>query len=652
MTAPVVQIPLPGLADIFDAVEKATNQDDDNTHLPFQPHVKLVVEPRYELPSALDMPQRLRCDFCLKYDSLCFNCHKKWKDIELPQRRTALLARFAELPEGARLALFFTSCARGDIDFVKVVLGAYPSATRWMSELTPTKLDMLGVFQSNKNHRHEAVATTGGGAGDDTNVVKTLTDSWDEMFLSRPGMDLETIPPPKFLRPGLLRFLGRHTALHVAVAYDHLDIAKLLIEHSTSLIRCEKKLLPFQLLPENPDPDEQDDDEAGRGEAEDKIAQQQQRQQQQPQQQDEPQPREIGGGDEHVLVDPFKQRIKEWHKAFHDKPVMSELIVANKARGLRQRLLWSDAHKVYDRLLKINPRNEHALCGRAKMYFDQGLYDECIKQCRDVLQLDMFGGVQWIDFDSSTVHYLMESALKVIHDRAHAEVGGVLKSCGCVHTGRVRLNLLVWMKQELFAKCVCPFIDVQSSFALVSAFSLVPSCAAGKAKPRFKRHELGRVVVRALQLYVTSLPPATLTPQLYANAEIAAVLNQLRFQLPRETKEKWLAPFTSRGFSVVAFCDFTKILVKAVVEAYNPAYKKGVFARFRKSTPELIAVVKEFEIRFVEAPAAVDDDGKSSSTSRGGAATTAAAVPAGTWNLVDSSDWEVDETIQMLPQQK
>jgi tetratricopeptide (TPR) repeat protein len=646
MTAPVVQIPVPGLADIFDAVEKADKAEEDNSHLPLQPTVKLVIEPRYELPSALDMPQKLRCDFCLKYDSICFNCHKKWRDIEIPQRRTALLSRFSELPEGAKIALFFTSCARGDVEFVKMVLGAYPNGgvacTKWISELHPTKLDLFQIFKSNKSHIHEELLTTGGDLL--MNEDSLLQDSWDEVFI-KPTTDMESHPPPKFLRPGLLRFIGRHTALHVAVAYDSLEIAKLLIEASPSLVRSEKKLLPFQLLPENPfrkedGSDDDDDDEQQKAETSAKNADKKKEQEEDEQptltkiegdhqeQAEESSPSTMAAREEQI-----KSRIREWHHAFTRKPQIAELILANEARKLRTQKKWELAEKVYDKLLKKNARNEHALCGRAKMYFDQGRYDDCIRQCRDVLSLDMFGGVQWIDFDSNTIHYLMESALKVIHDRAHAVEGPTLKSCGCVHTARVKLNLLTKMKQEDFARLVCPFVDVQTCFILARAFS-------DKTKTFTKRNHLGRVVVRTLQIYVSSLSPKDLTPQLYSNPNIAAVLNQLRFQLPKENANKWLPPFTSRGFTVVAFCDFQKILVKTIVEAYNPAFKKSVFARFKKNTPELIAVVKEFEIRAIEPSSNGDNDNDNKDS-----APTA-------WTMIDSSDWEVDETIHMAPQAK
>jgi len=568
-----------------------------------------------------------------------------------------MLSRFAELPEGARIAHFFTSCARGDIEFVRMVLKAYPSAPKWMSELVPTKLDMFEIFKSNKSHNpQERLMTTGGG---NSNNEDTMSDSWDEVLIGSSSnsnnnnnkIDLELLPPPKFLRPNLLKFIGKHTALHVAVAYDQLDMAQLLIEHSNTLVRSEKKLLAFQLLPENPFPeDEKDQYEAAEEEEEDKgqdnkedDSKQTEDEKEKQEETDKKNEKETEEEEEEEEIDPRKARVREWHRAFNSKPQISELILANRARNLRQRKLWEDADKVYARLLKKNARNEHALCGRAKMLYDQGKFDECITQCRDVLQADMFGGVQWIDFDSSTIHYLMESANKQIHDKAHSVQGPALKDCGCVYTDKVKMNLLLKMKQEDFSRLVCPFIDVQSAFILYSAFT-----EAGKGKKSsfltaMKNKNLGRAFLRNLQGYVSSISPAELTPQLYANQEIATVLNQLRFQLPNEVKEKWLAPVHSRGFTVVAFCDFDKILVRTIVEARNPAFKKGMFARFRKNTPELIAVVKEFEIRHIEASPVIGSDGRDLSSS---------SLAPSVWTLIDSSDWEVDESIQLAPQQK
>lgn len=699
LTAPIVQIPAMGLQDIFQSIENAKTRDEDQSHLPMQTNAKLSVEPHAVLPSAFDMPLRLRCDFCQKVDSMCYHCHKKWREVEQPHRRNAVLARLNEIPEGARTALFFSSCARGSIDFVKLVLQGHPNAVKWMTELHPTKLD-LAVYDERKDKdaavrdawddlivvahaaSGKASATTAAAAAV-TSPQQTIPAS-GVFIASSPetSVDVELLPPPKTLRPGLLRFCGRHSALHVAVAYDNIDVAQVLLQASQSLVRSERKILASQLLPEDTLQLEQQqkaalaaiaaapaprDGESMDGDALTSLARDHQLEQEELKRQqaaggekkddgaigaaasaaaedrdrDDYVPKSLRNNDEENTEETPEQRVHRWHEIFTRKPQIAELILANKARRFRTLKQYEEADNLYKRLLKQNPRNENALCGRAKMFFDRGMLDECIAQCRDVLQLNMYGGVQWIDFDVQTVHYLMENALRTIHERAHAIHGTALKSCGCIYTDRVRLRrFLIALPQKLVCTRIAPYADIPSAFALWRAF----------AGARVKRGllGLGRGLNRTLQQIVSMLPPIQLTQQLYGvHPDIANVINRLRQFLPSEDPAQWLPPFVSRGFSVVAFCDFNKIMLRAIVQAINPVFKKTMFAKSR-GIQQSIAVVKEFTMKMQPLEQRALGDEKPPVGAAAAAAAnkgTAAGSGSSIWELENSSAWEVDPSI-------
>lgn len=82
---------------------------------------KQVKAPPTTLPTELKLPMPLRCDFCQKFDSVCSNCHFKWRGIA-ESRKAVFTSSFAAFPEHRRLPIFFNAAAYGTIPFLSAIL--------------------------------------------------------------------------------------------------------------------------------------------------------------------------------------------------------------------------------------------------------------------------------------------------------------------------------------------------------------------------------------------------------------------------------------------------------------------------------------------------------------------------------------------------
>jgi hypothetical protein len=82
---------------------------------------KQVKAPPTSLPTELKLPMPLRCDFCQKFDSVCSNCHFKWRGIAA-SRKAVFTSSFAAFPEHRRLPIFFNAAAYGTIPFLSAIL--------------------------------------------------------------------------------------------------------------------------------------------------------------------------------------------------------------------------------------------------------------------------------------------------------------------------------------------------------------------------------------------------------------------------------------------------------------------------------------------------------------------------------------------------
>ncbi|RNF05536.1 hypothetical protein TraAM80_04458 [Trypanosoma rangeli] len=74
------------------------------------------------LPQQLNVPFASQCEFCRKFDSLCSNCHCKWKETLLKRRHNVALQSYCKLPEDRRSALLFMTAAYGIGEFAAMQL--------------------------------------------------------------------------------------------------------------------------------------------------------------------------------------------------------------------------------------------------------------------------------------------------------------------------------------------------------------------------------------------------------------------------------------------------------------------------------------------------------------------------------------------------
>jgi hypothetical protein len=78
------------------------------------------------LPDLLNMPIALRCDFCIKFDSVCSTCHFKWRSL-LETKRKALLRALGGLSDSDRGALMAISVTRGTKEFTSALIELQPA---------------------------------------------------------------------------------------------------------------------------------------------------------------------------------------------------------------------------------------------------------------------------------------------------------------------------------------------------------------------------------------------------------------------------------------------------------------------------------------------------------------------------------------------
>lgn len=92
------------------------------------------------LPELLNMPIALRCDFCIKFDSVCSTCHFKWRNL-LETKRKALLRALGGLPDPDRGAVMAISVARGSKEFVSAMIELQPTLVHRFVPFTPVPND-------------------------------------------------------------------------------------------------------------------------------------------------------------------------------------------------------------------------------------------------------------------------------------------------------------------------------------------------------------------------------------------------------------------------------------------------------------------------------------------------------------------------------
>jgi hypothetical protein len=162
------------------------------------------------LPLELKLPMALRCDFCIKFDSVCSQCHFKWKGI-LDSRRIVLFGNFSSVPDHRKVGILFSSICHGSVAFVRHFLEAWPSSIYWRAEFHP------------------------------------LVDA-------RP-VDLDDAFRDKTTQGVPIRDAGHVFPLHVAFHAGRLDMVNLLFDLGSIVRKSDRGVAPIELLA-TPIPDE------------------------------------------------------------------------------------------------------------------------------------------------------------------------------------------------------------------------------------------------------------------------------------------------------------------------------------------------------------------------------------------------------------
>ena len=156
------------------------------------------------LPQELKLPMALRCDFCIKFDSVCSQCHFKWKGI-LESRRIVLFNHFNSVPEHRKAGVLFASIAHGSVPFVRTFFETWPASIYWRAEFHP--------------------------------LVDTRPVVPDDIFVEKPHRELVSIRDAGFVYP-----------LHVAFHARRLDMVNLLLDLGSIVRKSDKGVSPMELI--------------------------------------------------------------------------------------------------------------------------------------------------------------------------------------------------------------------------------------------------------------------------------------------------------------------------------------------------------------------------------------------------------------------
>uniref|UniRef100_A0A7S1M2W3 Uncharacterized protein n=1 Tax=Neobodo designis TaxID=312471 RepID=A0A7S1M2W3_NEODS len=354
------------------------------------------------LPSPLPAPMAYRCDFCIKFDSVCSQCHFKWKKTELKARHAALMAFLKGQSESSRVLAFFASIASGSYDFVEATVNAFPDAIHWNAHFCG------GAVRDDRETEPER-----GSSGDVAAKDRTTGAADDSAAAAGPGKRAAVLQP-RPLNPAI-DTAGRVFALHVAMAADRVDVARLLIERGAPFRRSDANVLPLDLLPSPPP--------------------------------------------------------QRWTDALGALSAYKVHVLCERSKALRKEDRYDEAEALYLEALGVQHSSEHALCGLAKMAFDGANYAEAIKRCDEVLARQ--AEVSWGQFGPQTVELLRQHAREKLHEVSHGQRGPALRACGCVILDYVRVPIRR-LPFKLLRQHVVPFMDCIDAAAVHTALRKMP----------------------------------------------------------------------------------------------------------------------------------------------------------------------------------
>lgn len=95
------------------------------------------------LPTELLVPMALRCDFCVKFDSVCSKCHFRFKSI-VESRQSVLMKNIGSLTGERPVSILFNTILNGNEDFLQALVGRIPKSNTWTASVPTTPITQYG----------------------------------------------------------------------------------------------------------------------------------------------------------------------------------------------------------------------------------------------------------------------------------------------------------------------------------------------------------------------------------------------------------------------------------------------------------------------------------------------------------------------------
>ncbi|ORC85604.1 uncharacterized protein TM35_000342160 [Trypanosoma theileri] len=217
-------------------------------------------------------------------------------------------------------------------------------------------------------------------------------------------------------------------------------------------------------------------------------------------------------------------------------------LLAEKAKLVRSKEDWEMAETLYKELLNRKPDSEHAICGLAKMHFDRGNLEDCIKLCDSMISGNTI--VDWNEISIDTIKTLREVALKRYHEYSHSVRGeGVLKACGCIILDRVCIPIRK-LPFNILVDEILVFCDGEMLWNIFNC-SRIP-------------------LLRQFTEKLAVLLPTPCIQQIFElESGFQEVYEKLFFRLSESVSNLMVTPVRPLGVSVIAMADFNMFLVRA-----------------------------------------------------------------------------------------
>eukprot|EP00759_Apiculatamorpha_spiralis_P023657 PhF_6_TR27213/c0_g1_i6/m.40051 len=335
------------------------------------------------------VPAHARCEFCQKYDSVCSYCHFRWRNLQQTSNTNLQKTYGVKLDPKERWRVAATTIVSSDrVEWIK-----------FMIESKTLDVDAMANF------------------------VPLTTD--DVVVGGRWGRSVGGVDGVIFT-----------TLLHIAAAYNRLEIAKLLISSGAYFRKDSAGEVPTAYSSELPDS-------------------------------------------------------SFWGDTWTSFPLYQRYVKMERARIARKEEQHQTALDLYEGIIQEFPTYEHAVCSKAKTMIEARHFSNCWAYLAAVEKNKY--NIKWIELDASMITVLRKECQRQYHAHVHAIETPCMKSCGCIILDDVKVPIR--KLRFSIVRHILSFVDCEGVFYCSRA---MPKCKLWTSACERPPHQLDDTLLRVL----------------------------------------------------------------------------------------------------------------------------------------------------------